>query len=117
MVMVLVPTNRGTVADHAEVPEATPEFPVDVVHFTTVTPTLSVAVPLMAIEAAEVETMVKSGDRMVTVGGTVSGPVGAGVAGGVGGAGAGGGVGVTGATGAAGGTGGAVCEPGAPYSA
>jgi hypothetical protein len=57
-VTVVVPTSSGTVALQAVVPEAVPELPVDVLHPTRVTPTLSVAVPLMTMEASEVETMV-----------------------------------------------------------
>ena len=58
MVTVLVPTNSGTVADQAEVPEAMPEDPVDTDHFTDATPTLSAAVPLTASDAREVERIV-----------------------------------------------------------
>ena len=57
MVTVLVPTSSGTVADHADVPEAVPELPVEVVHLTAETPTLSEAVPLMTREALAVETI------------------------------------------------------------
>ena len=46
------------VADHATVPAAVPALPVDVVHLTAATPTLSVAVPLTRTEVAEVENTV-----------------------------------------------------------
>jgi hypothetical protein len=58
MVTVFVPTSSGTVADHAVVPEAMPEAPVDTDHFTDATPTLSLAVPLTTSFASEVDTMV-----------------------------------------------------------
>jgi hypothetical protein len=57
-VTVLVPTKSGTVADQAVVPEAMPEFPVDTDHFTDATLTLSLAVPLTASDASEVDRIV-----------------------------------------------------------
>jgi hypothetical protein len=94
----LVPTSRGTLADQDVVPAATPAPPVEVVHFTAVTATLSLAVPLMAMTDALVETMVNPGDLICSAGGVVSpfaGGAGAGV-----GVGAGAGVGVGGGVGA-----------------
>jgi len=91
MVTTVVPTSSGTLALQAVVPEALPESPDEVVHFTAATPTLSLAVPVNENAAAVVETIVEPGDTICSVGGTVSGPEGVGVGGG---AGAGGGVGV-----------------------
>lgn len=86
---MLFPTSSGTLADQFVVPEAVPESPKDVDHFTDVTPTLSLAVPLTVKLAEEVETTVDPGDVMFSDGGVLSGP---GLAGGAG-VGAGGGVG------------------------
>ena len=85
--MTLSPTSSGTVADQPAVPAASPALPVEVVHFTAVTPTLSPATPLTVIAAEEVEMMLKPGDRMVSDGGVLSEPAGGctGVVGGVGG--------------------------------
>jgi hypothetical protein len=74
IVTVFDPTSSGTVALHCTVPvvpvlEAVPAPPVLVVHVTEVTPTLSLATPLNAIEAVEVDTDVDEGDRMVSEGG------------------------------------------------
>ena len=112
---VLLPTSSGTLADQFAVPEAVPASPPEVVHFTEVTATLSLAAPLIVRLAAVVETMVDPGELMFSDGGVVScpglaGDVGAGVgAGGVGagvGAGAGGGLGVGVGVGAGAGVGG-----------
>src|ERR1017187_2910109 len=86
-------------ADQDVVPAATPASPVELVHLTAVTATLSLAVPLMAMAGALVEMMVNPGGLICSVGGVVSpfaGGAGAGVGGGGGGAGVGigGGVGV-----------------------
>jgi len=80
------------------VPEAVPEYPVEVVHFTAATLTLSLAVPLTAMEVEDVATIVNPGERILSDGGVVSpvGGVGAGVGVGVG---VGTGVGTTGTTG------------------
>ena len=51
IVIALSPTNRGIDADHAVVPLAIPALPVDVVHFTEATATLSLDVPLIEIVA------------------------------------------------------------------
>ena len=51
-----------------------PDWPVLVDQVTLVTPTLSLAVPLNAIVAADVDTVVPPGDPMVSVGGVVSDP-------------------------------------------
>ena len=57
---------------HCVVPEATPDWPTFVDQFTAVTPTLSLAVPLTTIEAADVEMEVEEGDVIVSVGAVVS---------------------------------------------
>ena len=72
MVTTLLPTSSGTLADHLLVPEAVPEYPVEVVHFTAATPTLSLAVPLNAMEAEDVATIVTPGEMIVSDGGVVS---------------------------------------------
>jgi hypothetical protein len=69
MVIALVPTSSGTLADHLPVPEAVPEYPVELVHFTAATPTLSLAVPLTAMEAEDVATIVNAGETMLSDGG------------------------------------------------
>jgi hypothetical protein len=76
IVTVFDPTSSGTVALHCVVlvvptPDAVPAPPVLVDHVTEVTPALSLAVPLNTIDAAEVETDVEDGDRMVNEGGGV----------------------------------------------
>ena len=71
-VTVLLPTSSGTDADHETVPVAVPAPPVDVVHATDATPTLSLAVPLMVSAAAELDTIDEPGETIVMVGGTVS---------------------------------------------
>ena len=72
MVTTLLPTSSGTLADHLLVPEAVPEYPVELVHFTAATPTLSLAVPLTAMEEEDVATMVDPGETIVSDGGVVS---------------------------------------------
>ena len=72
--IVLSPTSKGTTADQDAVPVAVPALPVEEVQATDVTPALSAAFPLSVIEAAEVETMVPPGERMLSVGGVVSPP-------------------------------------------
>ena len=74
----MVPTRRGTLADQAVVPAAIPDDPVELVHLTEVTATLSLALPAMAMDEAVVELMVNPGESIDSVGATVS------VAGGVG---------------------------------
>src|ERR1017187_3640738 len=98
-------------ADQDVVPAATPASPVELVHFTAVTATLSVAVPLIAMAEAEVEVMVTPGDWIVSEGGAVSPVVGGGGVGGgvwVGGGGVGVGVGVGTGVGVGAGVGGVV---------
>jgi len=107
MVITVFPTNSGTAADHAVVPAAVPASPFEVDHLTAVTPTLSLAVPLIPSHAKDVETMLAPGEIMVREGGVVS--VDGGVAGGCAG-GADGGVGSGGLLGC--GVGG--CAPAAP---
>ena len=46
MVTTLSPTSTGIAADQEVVPVAVPAPPVEAVHFTEATPTLSAAVPL-----------------------------------------------------------------------
>lgn len=75
------------------VPDATPDPPVEVVHVTCEIPRASCAVPLTTIDAAEVETIVVAGDRIVKDGGA---PPGLGLLGGLGFA---GGLGLLGALG------------------
>src|SRR5271157_5465156 len=72
MVTTLLPTRSDTLADHFVVPEAVPESPVELVHFTVATATLSLAVPLIAMEAEEVATMVNAGETILSDGGVVS---------------------------------------------
>ena len=88
--MVLVPTNRGTFADQAVVPDAMPEDPVELLHLIELTATLSLALPATASDEAVVEPMLNAGESIDSVGGTVSVAgvgVGFGVVGGVGGVG------------------------------
>ena len=80
-VTAFVPTRSGTCAVHAAVPDATPEKPREVDHWTEVTPTLSEAVPLMGRDVADVDRIVTPGERMVSDGGVVSGVAGAGAVG------------------------------------
>ena len=68
----VVPTSSGTFADHAVVPEAVPESPFEVLHFTTVTPTASLADPAILMDAEEVETMVEPGVPILSEGAVVS---------------------------------------------
>jgi hypothetical protein len=68
------PTSRGIDADQLVVPLAVPDCPVFVDHMTDVTPTLSLAVPLNAIVADDVETEVAPGDAIVNEGGVVFPP-------------------------------------------
>src|ERR1019366_7330759 len=96
-------------ADQDAVPTATPAPPVELVHLTSVTATLSLAVPPIAMVAALVAMMVNPGDLICSEGGVVSpGVGGAGVGGGAG-AGAGGGAGA--GAGIGGGAGGGVGAP------
>ena len=93
-------------ADQDAVPAATPDPPVELVHFTTATATLSLAVPLIAIDEPDVEVMVNPGALTCSEGGVLSPGTGegagAGVGAGTGGVGVGAGLGV-GTGGAAGG--------------
>jgi len=74
MVTTLVPISSGACADQLIVPEAAPEGPVEVDHVTAVTPTLSLAVPVIEIVCPDVDTMVEPGDTTTSVGGVVSLP-------------------------------------------
>jgi hypothetical protein len=73
---MFVPTNSVMEADHCVVPDAVPAPPVDVVHVTEVTPTLSIAVPLKVMADEATETMVEPGERIVSDGGVLSDPEG-----------------------------------------
>lgn len=66
--MVLLPTRRGTSADHAIVPDAVPALPVEVVHCTEATPTLSLAFPLTVIVADVVDIIDEPGVTIVRMG-------------------------------------------------
>ena len=95
-------------ADQDAVPAATPDPPVELIHFTAATATLSLAVPLIAIDEADVEVMLNPGVLICSEGGVVSPGAGegagAGVGAGVGGVGVGVGFGLgVGVGGAAGG--------------
>ena len=68
--------------DQCVVPVAVPEPPVELVHVTDVTPTLSDAVPANTIVLVVVYTFVLDGDRIVRVGAVVSGVAGGGFDGG-----------------------------------
>jgi hypothetical protein len=114
-VITFVPTSRGTFADHDVVPAATPASSVEVLHLTEVTPTLSLAIPLIAIVEALVEMMVNPGDCICSDGAVVSPPAGVGVGVGAGGGAGGAGVGVGGGAGA--GAGGAGVAALLPYNA
>jgi len=70
--MAFEPVNRGMAALQAVVPVAVPEPPKLLAQVTVVTPTLSLAVPLIMIEDSAVETMFEEGEVMVSEGGVVS---------------------------------------------
>jgi len=70
--MAFEPVNRGMAALQAVVPVAVPEPPKLLAQVTVVTPTLSLAVPLITIEDSAVETMFEEGEVMVSEGGVVS---------------------------------------------
>jgi hypothetical protein len=74
IVIALLPVKSGTLTDQLAVPDAAPPSPNALLHFTAVTPTLSLAVPLKTILAEEVETTVEPGDAMFKDGGVVSAP-------------------------------------------
>ena len=73
-VIALVPTNRGMLTDHEDVPVATPVSPNASFHATDATPALAAAVPLNGRLAAVVETIVPAGDKMVSEGGVLPPP-------------------------------------------
>ena len=76
--MVFVPTSKGMAGTfHCAVPVALPEAPVELDHVSEVTP--AVAVPLNAMVAVDVETMVIAGEVMVSDGGPAGGVVTGGV--------------------------------------
>ena len=98
-------------ADQDAVPAATPDPPVELVHFTAATATLSLAIPLTAIDEAGLEVMVNPGALICSEGGVVSPGAGEGAGTGVG-AGTGGvGVGVGLGVGAGGPAGGGTLLP------
>jgi hypothetical protein len=73
IVIVFVPTSRGIGGVfQVVVPVAVPEPPVELVHVTEVTPTLSDAVPEKTMVAEDATTLVLAGERMARVGGVVS---------------------------------------------
>ena len=72
----LVPVSSGTDALQDTVPVAVPAPPVEVVHFTLATPTLSALSPLSVIVGEVVDTMLNPGERICSVGGVVSWPLG-----------------------------------------
>jgi hypothetical protein len=118
MVTNVLPTSSGTFADQAVVPEAVPESPFEVLHFTADTPTLSLAVPEIRMDVEEVEAIVVPGETMLRDGGVVStvGGLDGGWTGGCTGGCTGGGTGgcTGGGTGGCTGGGTGVCEPAAP---
>jgi hypothetical protein len=65
------------------VPAAVPESPAELDQVTSLTPTLSLAVPLTTMELAEVETVLLGGETIANDGGVVSGAAGGGFAGGL----------------------------------
>jgi hypothetical protein len=69
----LLPTRSGIAADQAVVPVATPAVPKLVAQETSVTPTLSLAVPAMVTEAVVVDMVPVEGVVMVKAGAVVSG--------------------------------------------
>ena len=69
----LLPTRSGSAADQAVVPVATPAVPKLVAQETSVTATLSLAVPAMVTEAAVVDMVPVEGVVMVSAGTVVSG--------------------------------------------
>jgi hypothetical protein len=76
--MVFVPVSRGIVTDQFVVPAAGPDIPNPLDQLTDCTPTLSEAVPVMAIDVAVVEMVELEGERIVSVGAVVSGDPGGG---------------------------------------
>ena len=70
--MAFEPINTGTVTLQAVAPVAVPEPPKLLAQVIRWTPTLSLAVPLMRMEARAVETVVAPGDVIASVGGVVS---------------------------------------------
>ena len=70
----LFPTRSGIAADQAVVPVATPAVPKLVAQETSVTATLSLAVPLMMTDAAVVDMVPVEGVVMVNAGAVVSVP-------------------------------------------
>jgi len=73
IVTVFVPTSRGIGGVfQVVVPVAMPDPPVELVHVTEATPTLSDAVPEKTMVAEDATTLVLAGDRMARVGGVVS---------------------------------------------
>jgi hypothetical protein len=69
----LLPTRSGIAADQAAVPIATPAVPKLVAQETSVTPTLSLAVPAMVTDVAVVDMVPVEGVVMVNAGAVVSG--------------------------------------------
>jgi hypothetical protein len=74
IVTELFPTRSGIEADHLGVPVATPAVPKLVAQETSVTATLSLAVPAIMTEAAVVDMVPVEGVVMVSAGAVVSAP-------------------------------------------
>src|SRR5579863_3568336 len=72
MVIEFEPVRRGTTALQAVVPVAVPEPPKLLAQVTAVTPVLSLAVPLIRMEASAVENVVAPGEVIARAGGVVS---------------------------------------------
>ena len=70
--MAFEPVNRGTVTLQAVVPVAVPESPKLLAQVIRWTPTLSLAVPLMRMDASAVETVAVPGEVIASEGGVVS---------------------------------------------
>ena len=71
-VIVFVPTSKGIPGIlHVLVPVAVPDPPAEFVQVTEAMPPLSRAVPFTDIVLAEVETLVRAGERTVKLGGAV----------------------------------------------
>ena len=73
-VTVLFPRSSGIVADQAVMPAAVPPDPKLLAQETSVTPTLSLAVPAITIDVALVENVAVDGEVMLNAGAVVSAP-------------------------------------------
>src|ERR1022692_804590 len=103
---MLSPTSSGAVTLQLVVPDAWPDPPLELLHATDATPTLSLAIPLITMDPEYTDTVLAEGARMLSAGGVRSGVVGVGAGAGAGvggGDGAGGGAGAGVGAGVAGG--------------